>query len=319
MTKKNATPLKKTSSAPAGARVQKAGVAAHAIAPPAVIHAATADAGLVIKPDSYDPVKTQATLERILPRLRAFSADQLAALRVDVRGAALAAMRVHALVTQSSSLHARFVKLHEAGELEIGTLGDVRDAASVVLYTFAQAEAAGAFESDAKVPVSLVKEAATVEGRMQELLEYKFKRDPDVAPLLAVLRPGTGHRDLAADLFGYADIYVLKHEEIAVDTTNYRATDLADARRLAGEIMAHLSAAMSPKARDATDLLQRAWTLLLQTYFEVREVGTCLLRYDPKRYEKFPSLFTAGRAGRARTRKEEMAPEPQVAPTPVEP
>jgi hypothetical protein len=142
-----------------------------------------------------------------------------------------------------------------------------------------------------------------VERRMQDLVEYKFKKDPEIAPLLALLRPGTGYRDLAADLIGYAGIYVRRASEVASDTTNYRSTDVADAHRLAGEILSHLSASISPKARAAYDMLQRAWTHLLQVYSEVSEAGRWLLRYDPRREERFPSLFAAGRPGGGRPPK----------------
>ena len=105
--------------------------------------------------------------------------------------------------------------------------------------------------------------------------------------------------------------------QVASDETNYRSTDVADARRIAGEIMAHLAATMTPKA--AYELMQRAWTLLVQTYFEVQEVGTCLLRRDPKRDEWFPSLYAAGRSGRPRKKKGEApgeAPKDGDTPTP---
>lgn len=72
---------------------------------------------------------------------------------------------------------------------------------------------------------------------------------------------------------------------------------------IAGEILAHLSAAMSPKAREAYELLLRSWTFLLRTYAEVQEVGLCLNRRDPKRDEWFPSLFAAGKMGRPRKAK----------------
>jgi len=127
--------------------------------------------------------------------------------------------------------------------------------------------------------------------------------------LLEKPRPGNGHQDLALDLLGYADIYTARPKEVAADTTNYRATDIGDARRVAGEILSHLAAAQSPKARDAYDLLQRAWTWLLRVYAEVQEVGRCLLRYDPRRDERFPSLFAAAKAGRPRKKKGE-GPEP---------
>ena len=57
---------------------------------------------------------------------------------------------------------------------------------------------------------------------------------------------------------------------------------------------------MTPKAKEAYEHIQRGWTLLVQTYFEVQEVGTCLLRRDSKRAEWFPSLYAAGNSGRPR-------------------
>ncbi|MEO7330556.1 MAG: hypothetical protein ABI193_18420 [Minicystis sp.] len=273
------------------------------IAPAAVMNAAAAHAGLTIKPPSYDPVKAKATLETFRSHLAAIPEAEIAIPRLDVRAAALAAVGVYSFVTQDETLHARFEKLHEIGEFEIANIETLKVAAFIVLYAHAQAEAAGALETDAKVPARLVQDGIEVEARMQELCEYKFKRDAKIVPRLQLLRPGTGHRDLAGDLFGYADIYEMRPEEVASETTNYVATDVADARRIAGEILAHLSAAMSPKAREAYDLLLRAWTFLLRTYAEVQEVGSCLNRRDPKRDDWFPSLFAAGRTGRPRKAK----------------
>jgi hypothetical protein len=275
------------------------------LVPSAVTNAAAAYAGVSIKPPAYDPVAAKAAAEAHRARLAAFPPAELAVPRLDVRAAALAALSVYAFVTQVGPLHARFKAQHEIREFDIANIETLKDAAFLVLYAHAQAEAAGAFKSDAKVPIDLFQQGTNLEARMQELCEYKFKRNPQIAPILAVLSPGTGYRDLATDLIGYADIYEMEPKQVTSDTTNYRPTDVAEARRIAGEILAHLAGAMSPKARDAYDLLQRAWTLLLQVYFEVQTVGVTLMRQDPRRYEWFPSLFAAGRMGRPRKKKGE--------------
>ncbi|MEP7124980.1 MAG: hypothetical protein ABJE95_28885 [Byssovorax sp.] len=225
----------------------------------------------------------------------------------DSYAGALAALGVYAFVTQVPALHARFEQQHSIGEFDLASVEGLKAAAFLVFFAHAQAEAEGAFATDAKVPVELIQEGMEVEARIQELCEYKFKRDPKIALLLALLRPGTSHRDLAGDLLGYADICEKNHAAVATDTTNYRETDVADARRIAGDILAHLAAAMTPKGREAYELMQRAWTLLIQTYFEVQEVGMCLMRRDPKRDEWFPSLYAAGRSGRPRKKKDAAA------------
>lgn len=293
--KKNRRPRKPTSSA-ASTHVQA--TSARLVAPTGVMHAVSTN--IDVRPSPHDPVAADAALEQLLPRLRAILPEHVATPKTDVGSAALGALGVHALLTQVPALHARLQRLHDAGEFDMMTLADLHTSASAVLCAVARARATGAFETEAKVPLRLFAEAVEVESRMQELLEYKFRRDPKIAPLLALLRPGTGHRDTAEDLMGYAALYEQEHAVVSKDTTNYRPTDLADARRLAGEILSYLAAAMSPKAREAYDLLCRAWTLLLQVYFEVREVASCLLRYDPRRDEKLPSLHAAGRAGRPR-------------------
>lgn len=131
---------------------------------------------------------------------------------------------------------------------------------------------------------------------MQSVTEHNLGDHPVHGVLLDVLRPGTSYLDRANDLLGYAKVYEAELAVVSKDT-KYKPTHLTDARRMAGEILAALSAAMNPKAREWYDLLQRAWTLTTKMYFEVQEAGTFLLRYDPQREERFPSLFVVGRPG----------------------
>lgn len=273
------------------------------LAPPAVLGAAASHAGLALKPPAYDPTAAAAFLKTFRPQLDAIADADLLIPRLDVRAAALAALGVYAFITQDDALHERFKKQGSIGEFDLANIEALKAAAFLVFSAHAQAEAAGAFATDAKVPADVVEEGLKTEGRMQELCEYKFKRDPKVAPLLAILRPGKSYRDLAGDLLGYADIYEMNPAAVAEDTTNYHPSDVTDARRIAGEILAQLAANMTPKAREAYTLLQRSWTFLVQVYFEVQEVGACLLRCDPRRADWLPSLYAAGRSGRPKKKK----------------
>jgi hypothetical protein len=89
---------------------------------------------------------------------------------------------------------------------------------------------------------------------------------------------------------GYARIYELRPKVVAADPTNYRDTDVADARRLAKEMMEHLTSELTPEGRAAYLLLVRAWTLLIQVYEEVQAVGLHLQR-------KVPGVIGDGAAG----------------------
>jgi len=256
-----------------------------------------------IKPPEYSPDAAKDYLDEFRPRLLALKPNEIIAARVDLEAAALTVLGVYAYATQAPALAKRLQDLKSIDEFEPRNIEDLKKLGFVLLYANAQAEAAGAFATNARVPASLIRAGTELEARMQELCEYKFRRNEAIMPLLAMLSPGSGHSDLAHDLNGYADIYEMRPDEVASDTTNYLPTDVPEARRIAGEILSHLSASRSPRAREAYDTLQRAWTVLLAVYNEVREACRFVLRYDPQRDEWLPSLFAAARPGVGRGRR----------------
>jgi len=253
-------------------------------------------------PPAYDPAAGKAALESLAPKLNALRPDELSTTRTDIESGALAALAVYAFAMEPSR-HARFLKLHDAEEFDIAHLHGLKDLCFAVLFARSAAKHDRSLASDAKLSAALLSEALTVERRMQSLCEYHLSDDPAINQELALLRPGSGHNDLAYDLLGYADLYEKHAAIITLDPKHYRATDIADARRIAGEILSALSKALSPKERDAQEQLARSWTLLHRAYVEVRETGLFLLRRDPQKDLLFPSLFTVGRQS-ARSKKD---------------
>ncbi|MEP7126204.1 MAG: hypothetical protein ABJE95_35050, partial [Byssovorax sp.] len=216
--------------------------------------------------------------------------------RLDVDAAARALLSVHATATQAPGLYAQFKHLHASEQLDIASVDELKDLSFVVMFAYREATESGAFKSNAKIPEVLDIASAAVEAEMQSVCEHNLGDDPEHGPVIDQLRPGTAYLDRANDLLGYAKIYEAKPDIVSKDT-KYKPTHVADARRLAGEIIAALSAAMTPQAREWYDVLQRAWTLVTRMYFEVQEAGTFLLRYDPRRDERFPSLYAVARGG----------------------
>jgi hypothetical protein len=264
--------------------------------PHAVGAAPSALAGHTPEPPKYDPVAAAACLDALRPRLAAIAVDRVVVARLDVDAACRAVLVAVAWLTGEPALHARFQALARAGEVDAGNLDLAKSLAFAVMHASAEARDAGAFRTEAKVPPALDEESARVEREMQGVCEHNLLDHPVHGPTLALLSPGTSYEDRAADLLGYAKLYVAEHATISKDT-RYKATHVADARRLAGEIHAALSLAMTPKAREQYDLLQRAFTLLVAVYGEIAEAGRFLLRADPRRDERFPSLFAVGRPG----------------------
>ena len=181
-------------------------------------------------------------------------------------------------------------------------LAALPDAAMGVLYAYDEAARVGAFTSQAQVPAALIESAVQVEGRMQRVCDYLLGDDPVEGPVVPALRPGTGHRDLANDLLGYAGLYERNPETVAADPKHYQPTDLAKAREHAGAILGALASGQSPEARQWSGKVARVWTYLDAVYREVASTGLWLLRADPHGADRFPSLYAGARLGHGRAK-----------------
>jgi len=283
-----------------------------AVVPAAVTGIVPALLSINAAPATFDVALAESYESAYAARLTAIAPDRIRILRLDPDAVCGAALTVHALI-HASPLLARYKAFAEFGDFVLTNLDDLKALAFIVLDARRRANAAGAFVTNAKVPPALDKESATVEERMMKISEHYFWEDPDLGPVVQALHPGTSYLDRAYDLLGYADIYEQQHAIVSADKVHYRSSDLADARRLAGEILAALGAAMSPQARTWYDLTQRAWTLLEAVYNEVRELGLVFLRSDPLREKRFPSLYVVGRpsTGRRKTKKDEGSAKPE--------
>ncbi|WP_437643827.1 hypothetical protein [Sorangium sp. So ce362] len=257
-------------------------------------------------PPIYDPAAGKKAIAALAPELERLAEAELVTVRMDVEAATYAALGVVGFVS-SPDVRARFARLPRE-EFDITQVDELELACFAALHALAEARAAGALTTDARLPAELVTEAMEVEGRMQALCEYHLSDDPAIKPELDRLRPGTGHRDLANDLLGYVRIYELRADVVKADRKLYRAGDAARARDLAGVMIQGLSTAMTPKAREAFDLYVRVWTLLCRRYDEVRAAGLWLWRKNARVQARFPSLFAVGRPNGGRSRKE--APKP---------
>lgn len=256
------------------------------------------------QPRHYDPSLGKTALANFSARMSALEPHEILSSRIDVEAAALASLATYARAT-APALRARFQKQHDTGEFDIAHLDDLEDLAFAVLFAHSEASAFRAADSGAKLPALLVERAIEIEERMQALCEYHFRDDPEIASELDRLRPGSGHRDLASDLNGYARIYELRKDVVALDRKHYREADAEDARSVAGVIFNLLSDNSTSKARAAQDTLLRAWTLLERSYDEVRAVGLHLLRHNQDKHRFFPSLYVAAKnlpASRKRSR-----------------
>jgi hypothetical protein len=140
-------------------------------------------------------------------------------------------------------------------------------------------------------------------------MEHYFGDDAKLGPIVAAIRSGTGHQDLASDLQALADLFGQPRVKAIVerDPVYYEPGDAQDARTHAGAILTELGFKAAGDAERWTNLTQRAWTLLSASYDEVKAAGEFIFRNDDDVSESYPSLISA-----VRNPPKKPAPEPQA-------
>lgn len=278
------------------------------VGPSALIQLPAKLAGIDPTPAVYDPAVAENALTAVRPRLLAIPSDRLAIPRLDLDAATRTLLKVHAL-SQVPEVLALFEGMAGAQQFEMVNLERLRDLSLVTLHLYRKAESEGAFVSKAKVPAELDALSAELEKRVQTVCEALLPNDP----VVILLRPGIGYTDRAFDLLGYADLYE-KHEAILKGHPLYRAGDKEEARKVGGQLLAAVENSMNGAQRAAVDLMRRAWTLLVPVYFEVRNTGLSIFRYDPAKDERFPSIYLAGRKGSSKGKAAKEDPGAPPAP-----
>lgn len=249
---------------------------------------------------TQDPARAEEAFRRLEDRLRRIPADQVQVPRVNPQRAAIAALSVAEYLSRAE-VRERFARLSRAGEFDPTLLDDLPETAQAAWYAKHKSDLVSAASVEVQVPLAVFQEAAAVRSRMLKVLDYHRGDDPEVAARLAAIRGGRGHHDLSNDLLSLGELYRQHRAALAEDHRYYRSTDEEDAGRVARKILQLLSAGGTPEIELWTDMVARTWSLLHQTYEEVRRAGQFLFYHeDPE--AKFPSLFGAARSARGAER-----------------
>ncbi|HEU4537789.1 MAG TPA: hypothetical protein VFS00_26895 [Polyangiaceae bacterium] len=246
----------------------------------------------------YDPVAGERALLQLMPRLNTLSADRLERPRFDLETVALGAIAL-ARATREPNLRARFLALPPS-EFDPEWL-ELLEPLAMALWHVQRTHLAvtGSSTAAAVVPVELSEAATELERRMQTCVEYHLADHPEAGPKVAFLRVGTGYRDLAGDLMGYAELYRDYRDELRYDRKHYREGDAEEAVRLATRLFEALAMGQGGDQHRIA-LRDRAWTMLSRCYDEVAVTGRWLLRHDANVGAMFPTLQSLGRAALAR-------------------
>jgi hypothetical protein len=250
--------------------------------------------------ESLDPQAAAKAFSALRSRLAAIPNERVEPARADVIKAAVAAWSVARFI-QQPNVRARFARLPK----EEFQQAHVDDLAAIALATFHAAtelQSAQATASGAKLPVDLLQSATEIKTRMLKLCEYHLGDHPVDGAEIADIRQGAGHIDLALDLSRLAKLYQKHKNIIKKDPKHYLASDANDARTHSSEILRLLGEARNENAKAWSDMVARAWVLLLDVYGEVSNAGRWLFRHDEPE-NRFPSLWAVARTGQGRPKK----------------
>ncbi|NUN16044.1 MAG: hypothetical protein HUU55_20650 [Myxococcales bacterium] len=233
----------------------------------------------------------QAAYESIRERSEQLPASSLAKINVNLDDAALRAIRV-GNVANKAPFFARFVHLGTE-EFDIAHVKNLPTYGWALYHTRVLFLSVEVTLSGTKLPATLTRDGQDTRKRMLRCADYYLKDDPTFGPELDAIRAGQGYSDLARDLAQLATIYQQNETLLAFDTKYYRATDAADALRLSGEILLTLADGLTPEQRVHMDRVTRVYTLLRQSYLEVRAAAMFLFRHEPLLLQEFPSLWAS--------------------------
>ena len=248
--------------------------------------------------------KGRSSFDTLRPQLQALENDELATITINVESAAMGALSVATSLLSDEELLDRYRSL-PATEFDMAQLDTLDTLAWATIHANAAAASARSRLTKAALPTALVAQAGELRQRMQRCCEYYLADHPVAGSIVEGLRRGSGYRDLAHDLLGYAALYRDHHDIVSEDTKNYHESDIEDAVRIGERMVELLGGGWSSEDQQIVDDYVRAWTLLSRAYNEIRSTGLWLMRHQPTRArESLPSLTSLGRRGSGRSTSE---------------
>lgn len=136
-----------------------------------------------------------------------------------------------------------------------------------VYYAHTQRRKAEAGEQGGRVRATTLEKSLSCKGTMMRVGEYLFVDHPQAGPVVAAIRSGTGHSDLATDLTMLADLYHDYEPLLAANGGGlYDAADEDRARSLAAAILHELGDNEGENVKLAKEDLSRAFVVLRTDY-----------------------------------------------------
>ena|GEM_PF-1718630 len=246
------------------------------------------------KPEKLTLHSTEAAFNEVKPALDALAPSAIRQPNLNLQEGALVALVAYRLLDTPAN-RAIVDALGKAGVVNVDLVSNLGMVARAAWFVRHKLDLSEVVHSEAALSGQLVTDALETRKRMLRVLSYHLDTDAGAQSILAGIRAGAGHVDLANDLIALADMYEDHDEEIRGDKKNHRASDVSDARKLADGIIDTLGGAATSESQEWRGYQARAFTLLEKHHEEARRVGRFLYWYDGGD-ELFPTMFSAVRA-----------------------
>jgi hypothetical protein len=241
--------------------------------------------------------------ERIEPRFKELAAGELVAITVDIARAASIVLGAEAGIRAlQPQIEAKLP------EFDVGQIESLRDMALAAWYV----HAAIAPEVDEGEVKRLVSEATPLKRSMLVQADALADRGLLDAQRIAIIRAGRGSRDLANDMVALSAMFRQSWGEVEGKTA-VTIEELDRAAELGTKLIFAIGArdvapALPGIGGDAGELRVRAFSLLVNTYDQVRRAVE-YLRWDAGDAQEIaPSVYTGSRTRRAVAEEVESGP-----------
>ena len=251
-------------------------------------------------------------LEIVMPKLQAMNGSEVRQFNLSVPATTSASIRIWQsyLADKAQFLSTFTPKGFDAEGIEDFPL---RTAA----LWYADVQLGQAINPSGGMPQEIISRAKPMHQKLAKAALYLWSDHETLGPVVADIRQGAGHLDMAGDLTRYA---VLFQENWSAAEGNCEVTpsDLNEAKQLSTLMLEALTAAPEGTVSELKDLRARAGEYLRRGADQIRTAAEYIFRDDPTALSRYPSLHQIKYPSRSRSRPASEEPAPQTDDTAVE-
>ena len=254
----------------------------------------------------FDYVDAGKAFEKLKPVLEKMDREDVLKMNINLLRAVLNAFKLaRAYKKDREQFEGRFVK----STFDPDLYDDITERAMALWYADINVR-------QSTDPVDLhiiIDKAIPVHNKLQKAANYLWDEDPELGDVVAAIRRGRSHPDMADDILSMVNLFESRWA-YAKDRCDISEEDLVEARVLGIRIMEALNNTAEETVLAARrDIRSRAATWLRMGVDDVRAAASYIFRENPEEMERYPSLFSGRR--RPQSEDEEETEEKEASGT----